>query len=112
MRTSHIAIHKRIAEKKGKLTDEEFFSSPQYAAYLTDIAEGITKRYHRSSRVKTFYDDSEDAEAAFTDNRVITINAGNFLTRRFPTRKLKHLSLYGMVSHAVTLPEWVQTAAE
>ena len=69
MRTSHIAIHKRIAEKKGKLTDEEFFSSPQYAAYLTDIAEGITKRYHRSSRVKTFYDDSEDAEAAFTDNR-------------------------------------------
>ena len=40
MRTSHIAIHKRIAEKKGKLTDEEFFSSPQYAAYLTDIAEG------------------------------------------------------------------------
>lgn len=34
MRTSHIAIHKRIAEKKGKLTDEEFFSSPQYAAYL------------------------------------------------------------------------------
>jgi len=42
MRTSHIAIHKRIAEKKGKLTDEEFFSSPQYAAYLTDIAEGIT----------------------------------------------------------------------
>lgn len=43
MRTSHIAIHKRIAEKKGKLTDEEFFSSPQYAAYLTDIAEGITK---------------------------------------------------------------------
>ena len=99
MRTSHIAIHKRIAEKKGKLTDEEFFSSPQYAAYLTDIAEGITKRYHRSSRVKTFYDDSEDAEVAFTDNRVITINAGNFLTRCFPTRKLKHLSLYGMVSH-------------
>ena len=43
MRTSHIAIHKRIAEKKGKLTDEEFFSSPQYAAYLTDIAEEIPK---------------------------------------------------------------------
>lgn len=99
MRTSHLTIQKRIADKKGKLTDEEFFSSPQYAAYLTDIAEGITKRYHRSSRVKTFYDDSENAEAAFTDNRVITINAGNFLTRRFPTRKLKHLSLYGMVSH-------------
>lgn len=99
MRTSHIAIHKRIAEKKGKLTDAEFFSSPQYAAYLTDIAEGITKRYHRSSRVNTFYDNSEAAEAAFTDNRVITINAGNFLTRRFPTRKLRHLSLYGLVSH-------------
>lgn len=99
MRTSHIAIHKRIAEKKGKLTDEEFFSSPQYAAYLTDIAEGITKRYHRSSRVKTIYNDSENAEVASTDNRVITINAGNFFTRRFPTRKLRHLSLYGLVSH-------------
>lgn len=51
MRTSHIAIRKKIADKKCTLTDEQLFSSRQYAAYLTDIAEGITGRYKRKSRV-------------------------------------------------------------
>lgn len=52
MRTSHLAIRRMIADKKGKLTDEQIFASRQYAAYLTDIAEGVTKRYGRSSKVK------------------------------------------------------------
>lgn len=99
MRTSHIAIRKKIADTKSKLTDEQIFASAQYAAYLTDIAEGTTRRYKRSSRVITYWDDSPHAGIANTDNRVIRLNAGNDLTRSFPTRKLKAMSLLGIVGH-------------
>ena len=47
MRTSHLSIKRMIADEKSKLTDEQIFASSRYAAYLTDIAEGITKRYRR-----------------------------------------------------------------
>lgn len=99
MRTSHIAIRKKIADKKCTLTDEQLFSSRQYAAYLTDIAEGITGRYKRKSRVITIWDDKENADVAFTDNRIIHLNSGNFLTRSFPTRPLRADSLLGIIGH-------------
>lgn len=99
MRTSHIAIRKKIADKKCTLTDQELFASRQYAAYLTDIAESTTGRYRRKSRVITIWDESENADVAFTDNRIIHLNAGNFLTRSFPTRPLKGDSLLGIIGH-------------
>lgn len=99
MRTSHIAIQKKIADTKSKLTDKQIFASPQYAAYLTDIAEGTTKRYKRNSRVITYWDDSPNADIACTDNRIIRLNCGNYLTESFPTRKLKAASLLGIVGH-------------
>lgn len=99
MRTSHTAIRKRIAEEKSKLTDEQLFASPQFAAYLTDIAEGTTGRYRRGSSVRTYWDALPHADIAHTDNRIITVNVGNFLTRSFPTRSLKADSLLGIVGH-------------
>lgn len=99
MRTSHLAIRRMIANNKSKLTDEQIFSSPQYAAYLTDIAEGVTKRYGRSSKVKTYWDISPHADIAQTDNRIIVLNAGNYLTRSFPTRELMADSLLGIIGH-------------
>ena len=99
MRTSHTAIRRRIADEKGKLTDEQLFASPQFAAYLTDIAEAATGRYRRKSSVKTYWDALPNADIAHTDSRTITVNAGNFLTRSFPTRSLKADSLLGIVGH-------------
>lgn len=99
MRTSHTAIRKRIADEKSKLTDEQLFASPQFAAYLTDIAEGTTGRYRRKSSVRTYWDALPHADIAHTDNRTITVNAGNYLTRSFPTRSLKADSLLGIVGH-------------
>lgn len=99
MRTSHITIKRQIADTRNKLTDEQLFASPRFSAYLTDIAEGATKRYKRNSKVITCWDLSEDAGIAFTDNRIIHLNAGNFLTRSFPTRSLKADSLIGLVGH-------------
>lgn len=99
MRTSHLAIKRMIADEKSKLTNEQIFASPRYAAFLTDIAEGITKRYRRSSKVTVYWDTSPTAEVAKTDNRTITLNSGNRLTRSFPTRSLMADSLLGIVGH-------------
>lgn len=88
-----------IADTRNKLTDEQLFASPRFSAYLTDIAEGATKRYKRSSKVRTCWDLSENAGIAVTDNRIIHLNAGNFLTRSFPTRSLRADSLIGLVGH-------------
>ena len=99
MRTSHTAIRRRIADEKSRLTDEQLFASPQFAAYLTDIAEGTTGRYRRKSSVRTYWDALPHADIAHTDNRTITVNAGNFLTRSFPTRALRADSLLGIVGH-------------
>ena len=44
MRTSHIAIRKRIENEKLQITDEQLFASRAYAAYLTDLAEAATGR--------------------------------------------------------------------
>lgn len=99
MRTSHLAIRKMIVEQKSKLTNEQIFASPQYASYLTDIAEGITKRYKRSSKVKTYWDERPEAGIACTDNRVIQVNTGNCLTQSFPTKTLMADSLLGIVGH-------------
>lgn len=99
MRTSHLAIKKMIADEKSRLTDEQIFGSQRYAAYLTDIAEGLTRRYRRNSKVNIYWDASPHAEIAQTNNRLISLNAGNRLTGSFPTRNLKADSLLGIVGH-------------
>jgi len=99
MRTSHLAIRKRIVNEKLSITDEQLFASPAYAAYLTDLAEAASKRYKRSIKVRTFWDDSDDAAVAWTDNRIIHINTGNSITRSYPTRKLRADSIAGLAGH-------------
>ncbi|MBQ7931156.1 MAG: nitric oxide reductase activation protein NorD, partial [Clostridia bacterium] len=99
MRTSHLAIRKRIENEKLSITDEQLFASPAYAAYLTDLAEAASKRYKRSIKVRTFWDDSDDAAVAWTDNRIIHINTGNSITRSYPTRKLRADSIAGLAGH-------------
>ena len=99
MRTSHLEIRKKILDEKSKVTDEELFASPAFAAYLSDIGETVAKRYGRPFRVKTFWDTAPGAEAAWTDNNTITINTGNHVTMSFPVRETKALSLVGMLAH-------------
>ncbi len=101
MRTSHTAIRKRILNEKLKITDEQLFASCAYAAYLTDLAEAATGRYKRHVAVKTYWDDAPDADLAWTNNKTITINAGNPVTQSFPTRRLRADSLVGMTGHEI-----------
>lgn len=98
MRTSHRAIRKMILDRKSKITDEEFFTSKAYNAYLTDLVEAATKRYKKPIRVICAYI-ADDPTVAFTDFNGVYINAANHLTTSFPSRKLKSLSLVGFASH-------------
>ncbi|MCL2106423.1 MAG: nitric oxide reductase activation protein NorD [Oscillospiraceae bacterium] len=100
MRTSHLTLRRRIEQEALKLTDAEVFASGPYAAYLTDMAEAATGRYKRQTRVYCFYNE-ENEIVARTNNRVIEINAANFVTRSFPTRKLRSDSLVGMNGHEI-----------
>jgi cobalamin biosynthesis protein CobT len=99
MRNKHLELRRRIEDAKLKITDAELFASRLYASVLSDIAETVSHRFRRKCKVFVFWDDAEGAMAACTNNRQIKINAGNFLTRSFPTRKLKDLSLRGMLGH-------------
>ena len=99
MRTSHKKIHKMIADEKSKITDKEFFSSKAYEAYLMDIVETTTGRYKRKIKIRTRWDETPGADIAYTDNRVISLNCGNYLTESYPTRELKHISLIGFTGH-------------
>jgi len=99
LRTSHKKIHQMIADTKSKITDEELFSSRAYAAYLMDIVEATTGRYKRKVKVRTRWDTSPGADVAYTDNKIIDLNCGNYITADYPTRELKNLSLIGFLGH-------------
>ena len=101
MRTSHKEMRRKINAEVSKITDEELFSSAAFAAYLTDIAEAVTKRYKRKLRVETIYDTSENVMIACTNNRNILINTGNYISWSMPYRKLKAESILGLVGHEV-----------
>ena len=101
MRTSHLALRRRIESEKRKITDEELFAGGAFSGYLSDMAEAATKRYKRHTAVQCFWDESPDAHAAYTDNRKICVNAANPITQSFPTRKLRADSLVGMAGHEI-----------
>lgn len=100
MRTSHLAVRKRILAEKDKITDEQFFTSRAYRAYLMDITEGATHRYKRPLRVMVGADPSDET-VAYTDMQTgfVYINACNQITWSMPTRWLRSLSIVGLNAH-------------
>ena len=101
MKNKHLELRRRIEDTKLAITDAELFGSRLYGAVLSDIAKSVTHRYRRKCRVLTYWDESPDADVASTNNRTIKINAANRLTASFPTRKLKDLSLRGLLGHEI-----------
>ncbi len=101
MRNKHLELRRRIEDTKLAITDAELFGSRLYGAVLSDIAKSVTHRYRRKCRVLTYWDESPDADVASTNNRTIKINAANRMTASFPTRKLKDLSLRGLLGHEI-----------
>lgn len=86
-------------DERGKLTDEELFTSPAYTAYQSDLAETATRRYQSGVQVRIVWDGSEEAHTAYTDNRTIHMNAADPLVASFPSRMLRSQCLVGLNGH-------------
>ena len=99
-RVNHKKVKQLIQQKRGKITDQEFFTSRLLALHLEDMAAAQTKRYGASRRVRVrLLWQPGNGDLAYTDNLHITINAGNPAVTEFPTREERYQMVLGLFAH-------------
>ena len=99
-RVNHKKVKQLIQQKRGKITDQEFFTSRLLACHFEDMAAAQTKRYGASRRVRVrLLWQPGNPELAYTDNLYITINAGNPAITEFPTREERYQMVLGLFAH-------------
>ena len=99
-RVNHKKVKQLIQQKRGKITDQEFFTSRLLALHFEDVAAAQTKRYGASRRVRVrLLWQPGNPELAYTDNLYITINAGNSAITEFPTRGERYQMVLGLFAH-------------
>ena len=99
-RVNHKKVKQLIQQKRGKITDQEFFTSRLVALHLEDMAAAQTKRYGASRRVRVrLLWQPDNTDLAYTDNLHITINAGNPAITEFLTREERYQMVLGLFAH-------------
>lgn len=99
-RVNHKKVKQLIQQKRGKITDQEFFISRLLSHHFEDMAAAQTKRYGASRRVRVrLLWQPGNPELAYTDNLYITINAGNPAITAFPTREERYQMVLGLFAH-------------
>ena len=99
-RVNHKKVKQLIQQKRGKITDQEFFISRLLSHHFEDMAAAQTKRYGASRRVRVHLIwQPGNPELAYTDNLHITINAGNPAITEFPTREKRYQMVCGLFAH-------------
>ena len=99
-RVNHKKIKQLIQQKRGRITDQEFFTSRLLALHFEDVAAAQTKRYGASRRVRVrLLWQPDNTDLAYTDNLHITINAGNPAITEFPTRGERYQMVLGLFAH-------------
>lgn len=99
-RVNHKKVKQLIQQKRGKITDQEFFTSRLLARHFEDMAAAQTKRYGASRRVRVrLLWQPGNGDLAYTDNLHITINAGNPAVTEFPTREERYQMVCGLFAH-------------
>lgn len=99
-RVNHKKVKQLIQQKRGKITDQEFFTSRLLARHFEDMAAAQTKRYGASRRVRVrLLWQPGNGDLAYTDNLYITINAGNPAITEFPTRGERYQMVLGLFAH-------------
>lgn len=101
-RVNHKKVKQLIQEKRGRIIDQEFFTSRLLALHFEDVAAAQTKRYGASRRVRVrLLWQPDNTDLAYTDNLHITINAGNPAITDFPTREERYQMVLGLFAHEV-----------
>ena len=99
-RVNHKKVKQLIQQKRGKITDQEFFISRLLSRHFEDMAAAQTKRYGASRRVRVHLIwEPGNPELAYTDNLIITINAGNPAVTEFPARGERYQMVLGLFAH-------------
>ena len=99
-RVNHKKVKQLIQQKRGRITDQEFFTSRLLALHLEDMAAAQTKRYGACRRVRVrLLWQPDNTDLAYTDNLHITINAGNPAITEFPTRVERYQMVLGLFAH-------------
>lgn len=99
-RVNHKKVKQLIQQKRGKITDQEFFISRLLSHHFEDMAAAQTKRYGASRRVRVrLLWQPDNTDLAYTDNLHITINAGNPAITEFPTREERYQMVLGLFAH-------------
>lgn len=99
-RVNHKKVKQLIQQKRGRITDQEFFTSRLLALHFEDVAAAQTKRYGASRRVRVrLLWQPDNTDLAYTDNLHITINAGNPTITEFPTREERYQMVRGLFAH-------------
>ena len=99
-RVNHKKVKQLIQQKRGKITDQEFFISRLLSRHFEDMAAAQTKRYGASRRVRVHLIwQPGNPELAYTDNLIITINAGNPAITEFPMRGERYQMVCGLFAH-------------
>lgn len=99
-RVNHKKVKQLIQQKRGRITDQEFFTSRLLALHFEDVAAAQTKRYGASRRVRVrLLWQPDNTDLAYTDNLYITINAGNPAITAFPTREERYQMVLGLFAH-------------
>ena len=99
-RVNHKKVKQLIQQKRGRITDQEFFTSRLLALHFEDVAAAQTKRYGASRRVRVrLLWQPDNTDLAYTDNLHITINAGNPAITAFPTRGERYQMVLGLFAH-------------
>ena len=99
-RVNHKKVKQLIQQKRGRITDQEFFTSRLLVLHFEDMAAAQTKRYGASRRVRVrLLWQPGNTDLAYTDNLHITINAGNPAITEFPTREERYQMVCGLFAH-------------
>ena len=99
-RVNHKKVKQLIQQKRGRITDQEFFTSRLLVLHFEDMAAAQTKRYGASRRVRVrLLWQPDNTDLAYTDNLYITINAGNPAITDFPTRGERYQMVLGLFAH-------------
>lgn len=99
-RVNHKKVKRLIQQKRGRITDQEFFTSRLLGLHFEDVAAAQTKRYGASRRVRVrLLWQPDNTDLAYTDNLHITINAGNPAITEFPTREERYQMVLGLFAH-------------
>ena len=99
-RVNHKKVKQLIQERRGKISDREFFTSRLLSLHFEDIAAAQTKRYGSRRPVRVHLTWEPDAShAACTNNLTIHINAGNPIITQFSTREERYQMVCGLFAH-------------